>query len=373
MNQTGPATFGVEEEFLVVEAGRGRPLPAGDEVVDRANEQLPDDGDFGDDAVEHEFKREQAELGSLPCTTATELRAQLVELRSAMAAGAAASGAAVAAIGTSPFRVRPTATADERYERMTAEFGLLARQSLTCGQHVHVEVGSRDEGAGVIDRLPPFLPVLLALSANSPWWQGEDSGYASFRSAIWGLWPTAGPSGPFGDAAGYDAAVAQLVATGSALDEGMVYFDARLSAKYPTVEVRVADVCTDVDDAVLIAVLVRALVTTTSRAWAAGDAVEPSPPQWQRAATWRAARYGLTGSLVDPVSRDLVPAADAVSTLVDAVGDALDAIGERDLVADGLDRLLRTGTGADRQRRVHATTGSRAAVMRDAIARTASA
>ena len=362
------ATFGVEEELLVVDAGRGRPLPAGDEIVDRAQRQLDDA--FDDDALEHEFKREQAELGSLPCTTADELRAQLVELRTAMAAGAAETGAAVAAIGTSPFRVRPTPTDDSRYERMTREFGFLARQSLTCGQHVHVEIGSRDEGAAVIDRLPPWLPVLLALSANSPFWQGEDSGYASFRSAIWGLWPTAGPSGPFTDAAGYDAAVTDLVRSGAALDEGMVYFDARLSAKYPTVEVRVADVCTDVDDAVLIAVLCRALVTTASRAWAAGKPAPDAPPQWQRAATWRSARYGLTDPLVDPLSRELVPARDAVTTLVSHVREALEATGEVELVHEGVNRLFSNGTGAERQRAAHTRNGSLAAVMRDAIHRT---
>ena len=111
----------------------------------------------------------------------------------------------------------------------------------------------------MIDRIAAWLPLLLALSSNSPFWQGHDTGYASFRTVIWGLWPTAGPSGPFGDAAGYDAAVADLVRSGAALDVGMVYFDARLSASYPTVEIRVADVCTDVRDAVLLAALSRAL------------------------------------------------------------------------------------------------------------------
>ena len=257
-------TFGVEEELLVVEPRQGRPLAAGDTVVQHALDALDDASPYPEDAIEHEFKREQAELGSMPCTSADELTHQLVELRAAVAAGAANSGAAVAAIGTSPFKVRPTATDDERYARMTAEFAHLARQQLTCGQHVHVAIDSRDEGAAVIDRIAAWLPLLLALSSNSPFWQGHDTGYASFRTVIWGLWPTAGPSGPFGDAAGYDAAVADLVRSGAALDEGMVYFDARLSASYPTVEIRVADVCTDVRDAVLLAALSRALVLTAA-------------------------------------------------------------------------------------------------------------
>ncbi len=137
-------TFGVEEELLVVEPRQGRPLAAGDTVVQHALDALDDASPYPEDAIEHEFKREQAELGSMPCTSADELTHQLVELRAAVAAGAANSGAAVAAIGTSPFKVRPTATDDERYARMTAEFAHLARQQLTCGQHVHVAIDSRD-------------------------------------------------------------------------------------------------------------------------------------------------------------------------------------------------------------------------------------
>lgn len=360
-------TFGVEEELLVVEPRQGRPLAAGAAVVQHALDALDDDSPYPDDAIEHEFKREQAEIGSLPCTTTDELTRQLIELRAVVAAGAAESGAAVAAIGTSPFKVRPTPTGDERYERMTAEFGHLARQQLTCGQHVHVEIGSRDEGAAVIDGIADWLPLLLALSSNSPFWQGHDTGYASFRTVIWGLWPTAGPSGPFVNAAGYDAAVADLVRSGAALDEGMVYFDARLSAKYPTVEIRVADVCADVRDAVLVAAVSRALVVTAAERQQRGTAPQPTPPQWRRAATWRAARYGLTGGLIDPSTRAVVSAREALASLVGEIGDALDESGDRAVVSEGIERLLLEGTGAERQRAAYARTGSLTGVVEDAV------
>lgn len=366
-----PVTIGVEEELLVVERLGGRPLPAGDAVVRRARSSLDDSaGELPGTAVEHEFKREQAEIGSLPCRGTDELAHQLLGLRRVMAEAAAGSDAAVAAIATSPFKVRPTATEDERYLRMASEFGLLSRQQLTCGQHVHVEVGSRDEGVGVIDRLPRWLPTLLALSANSPFWQGQDTGYASFRTVIWGLWPTAGPTGAFGDAAGYDAAVNDLIRSGAALDEGMIYFPARLSARYPTVEIRTADVCTRVDDAVLIAALCRAMVTTAARAWASGSHPDPLPPQWQRAAGWRAARSGLTDGLLDPSSRSVVPARDAVDSLVRDLRDDLEDTGDLDLVTAGVDRLFRSGTGAERQRAVGKASGSFASVVADAVHRT---
>lgn len=367
-----PVSFGVEEELLVVERRHGRPLDAGETVVEHARQVLADDL-TPETAIEHEFKREQAEIGSQPCHTTDDLRRQLIDLRAAVAAGAATSGAAVAALATSPFKVRPTATEEERYLRMTAEFGLLARQQLTCGQHVHVGIASRDEGVGAIDRLSRWLPTLLALSGNSPFWQGQDSGYASFRTVIWGLWPTAGPSGPFGDAAGYDATVAELIGSGAALDEGMVYFDARLSASFPTVEIRTADVCPRVDDAVLIAALCRAMVGTAVREWARGERLDAPPPQWQRAATWRAARYGLTGGLIDPAGREVIPARDAVAHLVDDLSDALADAGDLDLVRDGVRRVLADGTGAERQRRVFARTGSLAAVVADVVGCTAEA
>ena len=366
-----PVTFGVEEELLIVGLSRGRPVAAGEEVVRHARAVVSNSfGELNATAIEHEFKREQAEIDSLPCRSTSELARQLVDLRRAAAQGAARSGASIAAIATSPFKVRPTATEDPRYRRMSQAFGLLAGQQLTCGQHVHVQIGSRDEGVGVIDRLPRWLPTLLALSSNSPFWQGQDTGYASFRTVIWGLWPTAGPSGPFGDAAGYDAAVADLIRSGAALDEGMVYFDARLSANFPTVEIRVADVCTDVADAVLIAALCRGMVLTAAEGWRGGVRPDQTPAQWQRAATWRAARYGLSGGLLDQVSRDVVPARDAVATLIAEIRGALEDCGDLALVADGVDRLLCSGTGADRQRAAYRASGSLAGVVEDAVRRT---
>lgn len=366
-----PVTFGVEEELLVVERVGGRPVPSGEAVVRRARAILADCADdLPGTAVEHEFKREQAEIGSLPCHDADELTRQLVALRRAVAAAAAESDAAVAAIATSPFKVLPTATDDERYLRMASEFGLLSRQQLTCGQHVHVEIGSRDEGVGVIDRLPRWLPTLLALSANSPFWQGEDTDYASFRTIMWGMWPTAGPAGPFGDAAGYDAAVADLTRSGAAMDEGMIYFDARLSTHFPTVEIRTADVCTRVEDAVLLAALCRAMVLTAARQWERGERLAPLPPQWRRAATWRAARHGLGGGLVDPGSRAVVPARDAVRSLVGELREALESTDDLDLVGQGVERLLADGTGADHQRGVFRTSGTLAGVVTDAVGRT---
>ena len=362
-------TFGVEEELLLVDPADGRPRPTGERVVRRAG-QRPDSSGGQRPLVEHEFKAEQAEIGSTPTASAAELTEDLRFLRRELSRAASATGVQIAALATSPTKVRPTVTAEPRYERMTETFGLLARQQLTCGQHVHVSVGSRSEGVGVIDRIAPELPLMTAMSANSPFWQGQDAGYSSYRTVVWGLWPTAGPTAGFGDEAGYDAAIADLLASGAALDDGMIYFDARLSAHYPTVEIRVADVCTDVDDAVLIAVLCRALVESAAAAWQAGEPAPAVRSELLKAATWRASRYGMTGELYDPMSRRAVPAFELLEQLIDRLTPELTATGDLRLARAGVDRLRRNGTGATAQREALRCGNDVHDVVVDAVART---
>ncbi|MDQ3151630.1 MAG: glutamate--cysteine ligase, partial [Actinomycetota bacterium] len=255
---------------------------------------------------------------------------------------------------------------------MVEEFGLTAHEQLTCGCHVHVAISSRDEGVGVLDRIRPWLPVLLALSANSPFWQSGDSGFESYRSQVWGRWPSAGPTGEFGSTGGYDRVLADLLDSGTLLDEGMVYFDARLSAHQPTVEIRLADVCLRTDDAVLLAALARALVETAALDWAAGKAPQHVRTELLRVASWRAGRSGLESRLVHPRTGLPVPAADAVAALVDHVTPVLDAGGDLDTVEDLVAAVLHRGTGARTQREVFRRSGRLPDVVADAVARTVS-
>jgi carboxylate-amine ligase len=236
---------------------------------------------------------------------------------------------------------------------------------------VHVGVDSPDEGVGVIDRVGPWLPVLRALTANSPYWQGRDTGYASYRTEVWGRWPSAGPTEPFGSAATYDATVQTMVETGTVLDAGMIYFDARLNQKLSTVEVRVADVMLDVDDVVVFAAIARALVTTAAHRWHEATADVPMRTEVLKLAHWQAAHAGLTGDLVDPATVRPAPASVVLDALYEHLREALAETGDAELVRDGLDRLLRNGAGAERQRdtaRRH--DGDLRAVVSDAVART---
>jgi carboxylate-amine ligase len=260
-------------------------------------------------------------------------------------------GAHIAAIGTCPLPVVPKTTVKPRYQAMIDHLGLTTAEQLTCGCHVHVDVESADEGVGVLDRIRIWLPVLVALSVNSPFWQGTDSGYASFRTQAWHRFPTAGPTPLLGSGGEYHAYVDALLATKVPMDGGMIYLDARLSRNYPTVEVRVADVCVRVDDTVMIAALVRGLVETAAREWREGRPAPEVSSDLIRLATWRASRFGLDGDLLDPTTFRPTPTWAVIGGLLDHVRQALVDAGD-DVVVDRQVDVLRTrGTGATVQRR----------------------
>ncbi|WP_299950894.1 glutamate--cysteine ligase [uncultured Modestobacter sp.] len=382
-------TVGVEEELLVVDPD-GVPVPLGPEALevaarrgegetvaehDRAEQSGTAPGTDAGGApagprLVPELKQQQIELGTRVCTTLAEVAAELRHWRSRADAAAATLGARVAALASSPVPVEPVPTDGRRYEQMVAAFGLTAAEVLTCGCHVHVSVADDEEGVAVLDRVRVWLPVLTALTANSPFWDGRDTGYASFRSQVWNRWPSAGPNDVFGTPAAYHRLVDDLVGTGTVLDEGMVYFDARLSATWPTVEVRVSDVALRVDDAVVLAGLVRALVETAARDWRAGVPAPAVRAELVRVAGWRAGRSGLTGDLVDPRTGRPAPAPQVVRALVEHVRPALADAGDLERVTAGLAELARRGSGATLQRAVAGETGDLAAVVRAAVAAT---
>lgn len=354
-------TVGVEEEFLLVEGGSPRLAPAGEDVVSTAEQQGAAEGQF-----DHELKEQQAELGTAPHESIAALTRDLRARRAELATAAELRDVRLVASATSPQDQHVTTTADDRYQRMTDLFGRVARTQLTCGMHVHVSIDSPAEGVAVLDRIRGWLPVLVALSANSPFFLGEDTDYASYRTVLWGQWPTAGVTEPFGTVEAYEAARAALVSSGAALDEGMIYFDARLSARYPTVEVRVCDVCADVADAPVLAALIRGLVSTAADQAASGMPVPVVRGELLRAATWRAARWGMEGQLVDPRTARSVPAWDLVGALAEEVMPALKSAGDEQVVEEGLARIRSRGTGARLQREAYAEGGIAAVV--DAVA-----
>jgi carboxylate-amine ligase len=340
-------TVGVEEEFLIVDRQTRALAGCSNKIV---NEAQPVMGA----AVTPELNLCQIETGSSVCSTAEHLRQDLRTTRRQLSDAARVHGVAIIASGTHPFSTwedQRVNIAFERYARMEDRYQVVARQQIICGCHVHVGIEDPDLAIEVMNRSKPWLPVLLALSSNSPYWHGVDTGYASFRTEIWQRWPTSGMPPHVTSRSEYDAAIDELARIDAIDDATHIYWYVRPSARYPTVEFRPCDVCLDVEDTVLLATLVRALAWTCARDAHAGAPYRPFSREALEAAMWRAARYGLDGSLVDARSLTTQPALDSVKQLVDHVTQGLEAHGDLAFVRQQLATVLDHGTGATRQRR----------------------
>ncbi len=358
-----PRTLGVEEEFHLVDLKTRRLTARAPELLNELS-----------DSYVAELQRCVVEMNSGVVETLDGLRADLQGHRGVLVDAATRLGMGVVAAGAVPLSVpaEMQVTQTARYRQMLADYQLLAREQLICGTQVHIGVEDRDESVVVANRVAPYLPTLLALSASSPFWaDGSDTGYSSGRTLVWQRWPTTGLAAPVSSAAEYDKLVSELVASGVIADAGMVYFDVRPALAAPTLELRICDSCPSVDTIVLIAGLFRALVEREVEGLRAGvPAFEVSPPLG-RAALWRAARSGLEGELVDidgPVSR---PAADVVSELVRSLRPQLEAAGDWQIISDLTRKVLIAGTSAGRQRRALRRRGRLTDVVDQLIAETA--
>ncbi|AWT41043.1 MULTISPECIES: carboxylate-amine ligase [Streptomyces] len=339
--------IGVEEEFHIVEVETGLLAPRADIMLER----LPA-GTFTT-----ELQQATIESNSGVHDSLDGLYDDVTSTRRRLDAAASAHGLAVVAAGTVPLaRMQDTRpTSGRRYRRMVDAYGLIADEQLICGTHVHVDVPDRDLAVRLMCEVAPWLHVLLALSASSPFWLGADTGYASWRTMVWQRWPTAGPAGCYADAAEYDAAVRDLINSGVISDAGMIYHDIRPSAHQPTLELRICDACPRPETVLLVAGLYRALVTEARERLEAADAPAcPGRHEWLRAASWRAARSGLEGTLIDPGTGREAPAAEVVRRLLRRVRPALEAAGDWPAVRDLAERALASGSAAHRMRRAAA-------------------
>jgi carboxylate-amine ligase len=344
-----PLTFGVEEEFLLVDPISGRPLPAAPELVRLL---------AGEPGARSELMRFQFETATSVCTDLGELRDELVGLRRLADEGARSLDCRLIASGVSPCRAPGLSalTDQPRYRQLARRHPTLTPLSGTCACHVHVGVPDRDLGVQVLARLRPWLATLLAISANSPIDAGHDTGHASHRYGIMARWPTGRPPSVWADGDRYDTTVRRLIRHGAALDEGSVYFLARLSPRYPTVEVRVADVCPDVDTALLLAALVRALVMTALDEVYTAAPLPAAPQHAVVAGLTAAAHHGLAGLGVDPYTGERARQCWLLGALLNHTRPALAATGDGHAVSALLTLLDTRGTGADRQRRSWART-----------------
>ena len=284
-NDIRPFTVGVEEEFVLVDPATGLPSLTNTTVAAGAS----------DVELQLELSRCQIETCTPVCDSIPAVRRELRRTRLAVTRAAARSGSRPLAVGV-PIWGPPSGSMTDtpRYQDMAERFGHLAEQVI-CGCHVHVCVPDRDLAVQVSNHLRPWLPALLALTANSPIIDGIDTGHASWRHLLWARWPSAGPPPYLRSAAHYDAVVAKLVEDGQIHDASMVYWDVRLSAHLPTVEIRISDVPATIEETALLASLVRALVITAVADIDRGRLAVPIDQARLRWGCRAAARDGLSG------------------------------------------------------------------------------
>jgi len=349
-------TIGVEEEYQLLDAVTGELRPDNMAVLRRAEPAMGD-------TVHPELLQSQVEVSTGVCESLDEVEAELLRLRRTLNAAAASKGCRLGAAGTHPTArwQAQQVTPKERYEDLIEGFQQVARETLIFGCHVHIGVADPDERIRVMNRVRTCLPGLLALSANSPFWGGRETGYASYRTALFRRWPMTGVPLRFQDDREYRSLVASLVQAGMIDDATKIYWDIRPSERFPTLEFRVADVCLTVDEAVTIAGLAAGAVASAAVAARAAEAaggpdadpgrhVDPRP-ELLEAAVWHAARYGLGADLIDLNEGRPAPAPATIGRIVDGLRDALEDLGMWDRVRDGVKAIVARGNGADRQRR----------------------
>ncbi|MFJ6699466.1 glutamate--cysteine ligase [Streptomyces sp. NPDC091272] len=352
-------TIGVEEEFFLVDRRTRLPADRATQVVRTSRDRL------GAEHVAAEIARTMIETVSAVCHDGDQLSRELSRLRRGASKEAARHGCLLVASGVPPLGEGgpPPLQDDTRYRSMARRFGPLVHDQAVCACHVHVGVPDPEEAVQVVNHLRPWLPVLLALSCNSPVWRGEDTGYASWRTSVWGRWPTAGPPPYLESASHYEELVSGLTESGAALDPAMLFWFARPSRHVPTVEVRLADVMPTARETVAYALVVRALVTAALDDIRQGRPVPQVDGTLLAAACWQAAKEGVRGRALDLSGRaGASTMARRVQELRGRTEDWYHSDSERRTVSVWLDASVTHGTGADRQRAVHAALGDLALV-----------
>jgi carboxylate-amine ligase len=337
-------TFGVEEEFLLADPETGGTVAAAAEVL-KAAEELP-----ADSALHAELLQTQVEAATRPCSDVHELAAELGRGRDRLATAARGCGLWLVPSGTAVIAGDTAISDGDRFTGIADRFAEIVREYQACGCHVHVAVPDLETAVAVVNHVRPWLPTLLALSANSPIHHGRDTGYASWRMIEQSRFPGAGVPPWFASAAQYTERVERLVECGVLADAAMTFWLVRPSPNWPTVEFRVADAAVDVSGALLQAVLSRALVTTALADLAAGREAPRPDDQVLAAAVWSAARHGLGGAAVHPVRERQVPATELLDELIVRVAPALATSGDLAAARELFAGVLRGGTGAERQR-----------------------
>jgi glutamate---cysteine ligase / carboxylate-amine ligase len=365
--QTEAFTIGVEEEYQIIDPQTRQLCPRSQHLFLAAQSRL------GETILQPEFRQSQIEIATPICRSLQEVRTQLTRLRREVIAAADQAGKQIVAAGTHPFSHWQTqlVTPKPSYEKLVQRYQHLMHELVTFGCHVHVGVSDREIAVQILNRARIWLTPLLALSASSPFWLGQDTGYASYRSVLINRLPMAGVPLIFESYQAYQAMVQTLITTQTIFEPTQVCWDLRLSERFPTLEFRLSDMCMTVDEAVLIAGLVRGLVRTCYEHACLDVPYRAVRPELLRAAHWCAARSGLEMDLIDIETERPIPAQALIEQFLEFIRPALKAFGEWDEVSTLAHTVMQQGTGAARQRNVYQQTGSLLEVIDFCVAETA--
>lgn len=338
-------TIGIEEEYLLVDP-ETRDLAADppESILERAQQLAPDQ------QVTPEFLRAQIEVGTRVCRTVREARESLTELRRAVRDAVAEEGLAFAAASTHPFAewTRQHPTRKERYETLARDLQAVVRRLLICGMHVHVCIDDEDLRIDLMNQVRYFLPHLLALTTSSPFWQGRRSGLSSYRLTVFDALPRTGMPEAFSSYGEYNRLVEQFIHAGVIEDATKLWWDIRPSAKFPTLEMRVTDVCTRLDDAIAVAAIFTCLLRMLWRLKRRNQRWRIYPAALIKENRWLAMRHGARGQLVDFGVGEQIPFADLLEEILELIEEDAEALDCQAEIRHARNIAMR-GTSADIQ------------------------
>ncbi|RQP04714.1 carboxylate-amine ligase [Paracoccus sp. MA] len=356
-----PFSLGIEEEYLLVDARTGEVREAPDALVAACKAELADQ-------VSQEFLRCQIEIGTPVSADVAEARAHLARLRGSIARQAAEFGLAPISVACHPvadWRDQDH-TDKDRYNRISQEMGGVARRMLICGMHVHVGIPDQAMRIDLMNQLSWFLPHLLALSASSPFWQGEDTLLASYRTTVFAGYPRTGLPPRLGSWDEFERSVKALTEVGIIEDGSKIWWDLRPSSRFPTLETRICDACPRLDDTMTLVALVQATLRMLWR-------LSRKNLRWRQYDNfllgenrWRAIRYGLTEGLIDFGTRRIIPFDQTAEDWLAAISEDADALDCQPAVA-GMRDMIARGSAAEQQRAVFAAALAAGATREEAF------
>jgi len=358
-------TLGIEEEYQIID-------PQTRELRSYITEILEEGRLILREQLKPELHQSIVEVGSSVCQTPAELRTELVRLRRAIMELAGKNGLKIAAAGTHPFSswMKQDITPMERYAGVKQDMQELAQRLLIFGTHVHVGIEDREFLIDAMNVVRYLLPHMLCLASSSPFWMGRNTGLKSYRSIIFRNFPRSGIPRSFQSWADFTYMVDTLVATKSIPDGSKIWWDVRPNWSYPTLEFRVCDVCTRVEEAVCIAAIFQAIIAKLWRLRRDNLTFRVYPMDLIEENKWRAVRYGLDGKLIDFGKQQEFPARELLTELIEwFIGDVVDELGSRHEIEYAY-RIMKEGSSADRQLATFERTGDLNAVVDQLIAET---